>query len=76
MGSDFQEDHAARSAGAPGRDARGKSGIFALYCGPEWARKTTFRAVAMAPYNKRMQRTVQSVTHFAKRKMRATLPCR
>jgi len=56
MGSDFQEDHAARSAGAPGRDARGKSGIFALYCGPEWARKTTFRAVAMAPYNKRMQR--------------------
>ena len=33
MGSDFQEDHAARSAGAPGRDARGKWGIFALYCG-------------------------------------------
>jgi len=30
----------------------------------------------MAPYNKRMQWTGQSVTHFAKRKMRATLPCR
>jgi hypothetical protein len=27
-------------------------------------------------HNKRMQRTRQSVTHFAKRKMRATLPCR
>jgi hypothetical protein len=38
--------------------------------------KMAFRGTAMAPYNKRMQRTVQSVTYFAKRKMRATLLCR
>lgn len=32
--------------------------------------------LSQASPNKRMQRTRQSVTHFAKRKMRATLPCR
>jgi hypothetical protein len=32
--------------------------------------------IAMAPYNKRMQRTRQTVTHFANRKMLASLPRR
>jgi hypothetical protein len=41
MASDFQGDHA--SADAPGCDACGKLGIFALYCG-RLGRKTTFRA--------------------------------
>jgi hypothetical protein len=75
MGSDFQKI-ARLAVPAPLAVMRAASRRYLRFTGAGMGRKTTFRAVAAAPYNKRMQRTCQSVTHFAKRKMRATLPCR
>jgi len=42
----------------------------------KWRRSMSCSVGLALAHNKRMQRTGQSDTHFAKRKMRATLPCR